>query len=90
MRLEKELLIKNELGLHIRPAATIAKLVQQYDAQVFFTYENEKVNAKSVMGLLMLMAKKGAKIYVTIEGKDAQKAYEALKKAFENRFEELI
>ena len=88
MKIEKRLRIKNDLGLHIRPAAAIAKLLAPFSSSVFFAYKKEKVNAKSVMSLLLLMAKKDAWITVTIEGDDAQDAFEVLKKAFETKFED--
>ena len=72
MKLVKTLKVKNELGLHIRPAAAIVKLLQKTKSKVYFTYKKETINAKSIMSILMLAAKKNASIQVTIIGSDAK------------------
>ena len=87
---QKILYLKNELGLHIRPAAAIVKLLQNYTSKVFFTHNGETVNAKSVMSLLMLTAKKNEKITVTVEGDDAEEVMKQLIKAFEKHLGENI
>jgi phosphocarrier protein len=80
--------INNDLGLHIRPAASIVKMLQQKKSSVYFTYKKETVNARSIMSLLMLLAKKNAKITITIEGEDAKETMKELVKAFEEQFGE--
>jgi len=66
----KELTIVNKLGLHARPAAMFVKVSSAYDAEVWVEKDDEQVNGKSIMGLMMLAAGCGAKITVTTEGKD--------------------
>lgn len=88
MRLTETLIVKNEQGLHIRPAAKIVKLLQNTKCDVYFTYKKEKVNAKSIMSILMLAAKKNAEIIVTVDGPSPEKVMEKLKKSFEKRFGE--
>ncbi|HEU64289.1 MAG: Phosphocarrier protein HPr [Candidatus Anoxychlamydiales bacterium] len=88
MRLTKTLKVKNDLGLHIRPAAKIVKLFQNTKCEVSFSYKKETINAKSIMSILMLAAKKNAKILVTIEGANAKELMEKLTKKFEKRFGE--
>lgn len=80
--------IGNELGLHVRPATMIAKLLQGISSSVSFTYRNETVNAKSILSLLMLAAEKDALIMVTVEGEDAEEAMRRVVGAFEARFGE--
>ena len=66
----KELTIINKLGLHARPAAMFVKLSAAFEAEVWVEKDEEQVNGKSIMGLMMLAAGCGAKITVTAEGKD--------------------
>ena len=66
----RELTIVNKLGLHARPAAMFVKVSSACDAEVWVEKDDEQVNGKSIMGLMMLAAGCGAKITVTAEGKD--------------------
>ena len=68
--LRKELTIINKLGLHARPAAMFVKVSSAHDAEVLVEKDEEQVNGKSIMGLMMLAAGCGAKITVSAEGKD--------------------
>ena len=72
----------------MRPAATIVKILQSKQSSVFFSYRNERVNARSIMGILSLIAKKNAVIEITVDGKDAKGTMEELIKAFNRCFEE--
>jgi phosphocarrier protein len=78
--------VKDSLGLHTRPAAAIVKLLQPCKASVFFTYKNETINARSIMSILMLAARKNAQITVTVEGEDAVMTMECLIQAFDKEF----
>ena len=88
MKLVRKLKVKNPLGLHTRPAAAIVKLLQPRKSSVSFTYKNETINARSIMSILMLAAKKNALIVVTIEGEDAETTMRQLEAAFEQEFGE--
>lgn len=88
MKLVKTVKVKNDLGLHIRPAAAIVKLLQTTKAKIFFTYKKETINAKSIMSILMLAAKKNSSITITIEGKEAKKIMKKLTDSFEKSFGE--
>ena len=88
MRITKKLKIKNDLGLHIRPATYIAKLLQSFKSSVEFTYRSETINARSIMSVLMLAAKKNAVIKVTVNGEDAKAVVECLIQAFDSYFGE--
>ena len=88
MKLVCKLKVKNSLGLHTRPAAAIVKLLQPRKSMVFFTYKEETINARSIMSILMLAAKKNSQITVTIEGEDAESTMALLTRAFEQEFGE--
>lgn len=88
LKLTSKVKVKNPLGLHTRPAAAIVKLLQPLKSSVFFTYKNETINARSIMSILMLAAKKNSQIIVTTEGDDAEVAMNAVVRAFEEQFGE--
>ena len=76
------------MGLHTRPATTIVKLLQNVKSKVEFTYKYETVNAKSILSILMLAAKKNSSITITCEGVDATDTMEQLVSAFNDQFGE--
>lgn len=82
--------VKNSLGLHTRPAAAIVKLLQPRKSSVFFTYKEDTINARSIMSILMLAAKKNSQITVTIEGEDAEMTMSSIVQAFEEEFGEKL
>ena len=88
VKIKKKVKVKNDLGLHIRPAAAISKLLQHFKSEVSFTYKNETVNARSIMAVLTLMAKKNADITISVEGDDAKALMGRLVDAFESCFGE--
>lgn len=80
--------VKNRLGLHIRPATVIVKMLQGVKSSVWFTLRGQTVNAKSIMSLLVLSAQKNTKISIAVEGEDASIVMEKLVKGFESEFGE--
>ena len=78
MALHKKLTIRNRQGLHARPAALFVRLASKFDAEITVRRGKEKVNGKSIMGILMLGCEKGSQIELVIEGKDAVKALQEL------------
>lgn len=88
MKLTKKLKIKNDLGLHIRPATAVVKLLQPFKSSVNFIHKQTSANARSIMSLLMLTAKKNAVITIVVEGSDAKEVMEHLKQAFDRQFGE--
>jgi phosphocarrier protein HPr len=80
--------VKNELGLHTRPAALIVKLLQDSKSEVLFTLEKETINAKSILSILMLAAQKDASIIIQVKGIDAEETMKKLIETFENGFGE--
>lgn len=76
--LEKELTIVNKNGMHARPAAQFVKLASQFKCEVWVEKDDEQVNGKSIMGLMMLAAAKGEKIKVSTDGADSEAAMSAI------------
>ena len=85
---EKEIAIVNRLGLHARPAALFVKVASRYRSDVWVKKENEEVNGKSIMGLMMLAAGQGSKLQVRCEGPDAARALEEIEQLIKARFNE--
>ncbi|MCB1106918.1 MAG: HPr family phosphocarrier protein [Chlamydiia bacterium] len=80
--------VRNKLGLHVRPAAQIAKILQKRNAKVTLTYKGQTVNARSIMSIMILAAPKNAQLQIEAEGSDAQETLDELLKAFYTKFGE--
>jgi phosphocarrier protein len=78
MLIKKDVTIKNKTGLHARPAAIFVQIANKYDCDVKIIKEDQEVNGKSIMGILMLAAEKGSKVTIIGNGDDAEKAVEEL------------
>lgn len=78
--IKKKLIVKNKQGLHARPAALFVQVANKFDANVTVKRDEEKVNGKSIMGILMLGAENGCEITIEAEGRDAQAAISELEK----------
>jgi len=89
-KIEKELIVVNKKGLHARPAALFVGLVEKFDVTVTLAKDEEKVNGKSIMGILMLGAVEGTVLKVTVEGLGAEAAMAEFEKFFSKQEEELI
>lgn len=87
-RIKKTVKVKNRLGLHARPAAMIAKILQGYTSTVSICYRGQVVDARSIMNLLILGISKNSMIELRAEGSDAKEAMEELLAAFANEFGE--
>jgi len=88
VKLSSKVQVKNKLGLHTRPATVIVKLLQNSKSEVIFKHKKDEINAKSILSILMLAAKKNAKITIEVSGEDAQETLNKLIYAFENQFED--
>ncbi len=86
--IEAELLIINKLGLHARAAAKLVTLTSKYESNIQLTYNNRSINAKSIMGVMMLAAAKGSELMLTINGTDESAAHIAIEALIADRFEE--
>ncbi len=74
MVVEKEIVIKNKLGLHARPAALFVQIANKFDCDISVKKGRQKVNGKSIMGIMMLAAGKGDIIQIKTEGRGADQA----------------
>ena len=72
-------MVESELGLHMRPAASLAQVAMAFQSDIVFSGNNTSANAKSIMSLLLLSAAKGTELMVTAEGSDAADALLAIK-----------
>lgn len=88
MTAEASVEITNERGLHARASAKFVKLAGAFDADVTVTRDGATVDARSIMGLMMLAAGPGSEIVIRAEGREAEAAVEALVELVANRFEE--
>ncbi|WP_068470324.1 HPr family phosphocarrier protein [Candidatus Protochlamydia phocaeensis] len=79
-------IISNDRGLHTRPSTELVKCANSFKSQVFLKYQKHAVNAKSLLGVLMLAASKGAKIGIEAEGEDAEQAVESIIELARNNF----
>jgi phosphocarrier protein HPr len=86
--LKKEIVIKNKLGIHARPATMIVKAASKYKSNITFEKDGESVNAKSIMELLLLEAYNGTKIKITADGIDEEKAMTTIVEIIERGFDE--
>ncbi|WP_019626939.1 HPr family phosphocarrier protein [Thioalkalivibrio sp. ALJT] len=80
--------IVNRLGMHARAAAKFVGLASQYAADVTVSRNQQEVNGKSIMGVMMLAAAQGSEVTITTEGADAQEALDALTELVGDRFGE--
>jgi phosphocarrier protein HPr len=85
---EREITIMNKLGLHARPAAQLVQTASKFQSEIKLKRKNLEVNAKSIMGVMMLAAELGSKITISVEGPDEQEALEAVAKVIQSRFGE--
>jgi phosphocarrier protein len=86
--LMKELLIVNKLGIHARPAALFVKTANRFKCNIFVEKDGEKVNGKSIMGLMMLAAGPGSRLKVHAEGNDASDALTEIEALIAAKFNE--
>jgi phosphocarrier protein len=84
----KDLTIENRNGLHARPAALFVKTSSRFQAEVWVEKDGERVNGKSIMGLMMLAAGKGSILRITAEGEDAVTVLTELEDLIRTRFGE--
>ena len=87
--LTRELVVQNKMGIHARPAAMIVRITNKFRAEVLVEKDEEQVNGKSIMGLMMLAAGKGAKVRFIATGADATALLAELEALFARKFDEV-
>ena len=84
----KELLVQNKMGIHARPAAMIVRITNKFKAEVHVEKDDEQVNGKSIMGLMMLAAARGSKVKFVATGPDAEHMLTEIEALFAKKFDE--
>jgi phosphocarrier protein HPr len=87
-RVEKSLMIQNELGLHARAATKLVQLASKYPCEVTVAKDGHEVNGKSIMGVLMLVASKGTMVTLRARGERAAEAVNEIAKLIDDKFGE--
>ena len=83
-----DIVVSNKLGLHARASAKLTQLASRFSSDIFITRTGKRVNAKSIMGVMMLAAGRGTTVTVDAEGPDAERALEAIEALFNDKFGE--
>ena len=86
--MEKKVTIKNETGIHARPASLLVEEANKYDANIKIDNDGKEVNAKSIMGIMSLGVKKNTEVIVKAEGVDAEVAVNSIVELIESGFGE--
>jgi phosphocarrier protein len=85
---DRELVVINKLGIHARPAAMFVKIANRFTCNIMVEKGGERINGKSIMGLMMLAAGPGSKILVSCEGDDCHAAIAAIEDLIKRKFDE--
>lgn len=83
-----DIVISNKLGLHARAAAKLTQVAGRFQSEVYIARAGQRVNAKSIMGVMMLAAGLGVTVTIDAEGPDADDALQTIERLFENKFGE--
>jgi len=86
--IKRNITISNELGLHARASAKLTKLAGGFRSEIHMSRNGRRVNAKSIMGVMMLAAGMGAEVEIEVEGDDEQAAMDALVALIQDKFGE--
>ncbi len=86
--IQRDITIINKLGLHARAASKLVNLCSRFASEVFLDKNGNRVNAKSIMGVMMLAASQGTSMTLEVEGEDEQACADAVTALVENRFDE--
>jgi len=86
--LQQDIEIVNKLGLHARASAKLTQMAGQFKSEIWIARDDRRINAKSIMGVMMLAANKGSTIHLEIDGADESEAMQALVALIADRFGE--
>jgi phosphocarrier protein HPr len=88
--IRQSVLVTNKLGLHARAAAKLVRLASGFSSEIYLSREdaNQRIDSKSILGVLMLAASRGTRLIVSIEGQDEAEAGQAICRLFEAKFGE--
>lgn len=88
MKLTREMTIRNQYGIHARPASLFVKTASRYDSEIIVEKGSQKVSGKSIMGMMTLEASCGTVLKVTAEGQDAEQVLDELQELVDGNFDE--
>jgi phosphocarrier protein HPr len=88
LKVHKEMTVQNKLGIHARPAAMFVKTANRFQCDIFVEKDGERVNGKSIMGLMMLAAGPGSKLTIITEGQDGETAITEIDLLLKRKFDE--
>jgi phosphocarrier protein len=88
VKITREFVVLNRQGIHARPAALFVKVANGFDCEIFVEKDGEKVNGKSIMGLMMLAAGPGSRLLIHADGKDALRAVGEIEALIKRKFDE--
>jgi len=88
LSLTRELVVQNKMGIHARPAAMVVRITNKFKSEVLVEKDDEQVNGKSIMGLMMLAAGKGSKVRFIATGDDAAAMLSEIEALFARKFDE--
>jgi phosphocarrier protein HPr len=86
--IERDLVVSNRLGLHARATAKLVQLLSSFKSSATLTAKGREINAKSIMGVMLLAAGQGTQVKLRVDGEDEAEAADAVQTLFERRFEE--
>jgi phosphocarrier protein len=86
--IEQKIVISNRAGIHARPAALLVQASKDFKSSIYFEKDNDRINAKSIMGILTLGATYQTELKILAEGEDEKEAVETLVRLFESKFQE--
>ena len=85
---EKTIVISNRAGIHARPAALLVQTTKDFSCNIYLEKNNDRINAKSIMGIITLGAAYGTEVKVIADGEGEQAAVDAVVRLFDSKFEE--
>lgn len=86
--LQQQITVINKLGLHARASAKLTQTAGSFQSEIWLSHQGRRVNAKSIMGVMMLAANKGTNLNVEIDGPDETEALHAIESLIDSRFGE--
>ena len=86
--IEQVVIISNRAGIHARPAAVLVQAAKDFKSNIYLEKGNDRINAKSIMGILTLAAGYKTELKIIAEGEDEKQAVESIVRLFESKFEE--
>jgi phosphocarrier protein len=86
--IEKTITVINRAGIHARPSAILVQKTKNFKSNIYMEKNNDRINAKSIMGIITLGASYGTELKIIADGEDEEDAVETIVRLFESKFEE--